>query len=209
MNGIVKYFDTIEGSFKRIRLVMIVSLSCAAFIAVGSVVMSVYFVSSRMDKVYVIDSDGMAYGAYAADHDVDRERECRQHVEIFHNLMFRVTPYRPSIERSVEAALSMCDKSGYNYYNDLNESGFYNRMVSANIVQEFAVDSIKVNMSSYPYEVRTYAKLYVLRESNITAYDFESSGRLVEVGRSDMNPNGLMLERFLVVRNEKLETRRR
>lgn len=209
MNDIVKYFDTVEGSFKRVRLLMIVSLACAAFIAVGSVVLSVSFVSSRMDQVYVIDTDGMAYSAVVADDEVDRERECRLHVEMFHNLMFRVTPYEPAIKRSVDAALAMCDRSAYNYYSDLSEKGFYQRMVSANIVQDFAVDSVKVNMNTYPYEMRTYAKLYVLRESNITAYEFESTGRLVDVGRSDRNPNGLMLERFTVVRNDKIETRRR
>jgi hypothetical protein len=92
---------------------------------------------------------------------------------------------------------------------DLSERGFYQRVVSANISQEFVADSIKVDMLSYPHKVTTYGKLYLLRESNITAYQFESSCRLVDVERSQNNPHGLMIERFSVTRNENIGTRKR
>jgi hypothetical protein len=82
-------------------------------------------------------------------------------------------------------------------------------MVSANISQEIVIDSVSVDMSSYPYQARTYAKIYMLRESNITAYDFESSCRLVDVQRSRSNPHGLMIEKFRVIRNENIGTRMR
>ena len=70
-------------------------------------------------------------------------------------------------------------------------------------------DSIKVDMLSYPHTVNTYGKVYMLRESNITAYQFESLCRLVDVERSQTNPHGLMIERFVVTRNDNLGTRKR
>ena len=103
----------------------------------------------------------------------------------------------------------MSDRSAYNYWSDLSEQGFYQRLVSANISQQFALDSVKVDMKTYPYGATTYGKLYLIRESNITAYDMVTSCRLVDVGRSKDNPHGLMLEQFRVESNEKLGTRKR
>ena len=91
----------------------------------------------------------------------------------------------------------------------LSEKGFYQRLISANISQEFVTDSVKVDMLSYPHSVTTYGKLYMLRESNITAYQFESSCRLVEVERSPSNPHGMMIEKFLVTKSDNLGTRKR
>ena len=103
----------------------------------------------------------------------------------------------------------MSDRSAYDYWMDLSEKGFYQRVVSANITQEIVVDSVKVDMTAYPYDTKTFGKLFILRESNITSYEFESSCRLVDVGRSPSNPHGLMIEKFVVTRNEMTGTRRR
>jgi conjugative transposon TraK protein len=103
----------------------------------------------------------------------------------------------------------MSDRSAYDYWMDLSEKGFYQRLISANISQEFVTDSVKVDLLAYPHTVTTYGKLYMLRESNITAYQFESSCRLVDVERSQTNPHGLMIERFVVTRNDNLGTRKR
>ena len=103
----------------------------------------------------------------------------------------------------------MSDRSAYDYWMDLSERGFYQRLVSANISQEIVVDSVRVNMQTYPYEVSTYGKLFLLRESNITSYEFESSCRLVEVERSPSNPHGMMIEKFLVTKSDNLGTRKR
>lgn len=209
MKDLIEYFDTIEQSFRKSKLMLIIAFSCCAVIVLGTVLISFTSVRSMSGKVYVLDSEGAAYTAGSVDEAAVRHRECIDHVCTFHRLMFGVVPYKSTIERNVEAALALCDRSGYNYYRDLAEKGFYSRIVEANIVQDFVVDSVKVDMNVYPHAVSTYARIYVLRESNITEYEFESTGRLVDVGRTDSNPHGLMLERFAVVRNEKIHTKRR
>ena len=103
----------------------------------------------------------------------------------------------------------MCDRSAYEYYDDQKEQGFYQRIVSANISEQFVKDSCTVNVSSYPYSSRIYGKIYVVRESNVTAFDFEASCRLRDVTRSTANPHGLMMENFSVSRMDKIGTRKR
>ena len=209
MENVVKYFNTIEGSFKRMKVITISSLAVAALVALGSLVYSFAFVAKHSDNIYLLDSNGGAVSATVSGAGVDRQLEAEDHVLRFHELMFNLSPSTDAIKRNIDRALVMSDRSAFDYYNDLQERGYYSRLVSANITQQMSIDSVKVNMSSYPYDVRTYAKLYVIRESNITMYEFESTGRLVEIGRSKNNPHGLMLERFNVVRNDQVETRRR
>ena len=210
MENVVKYFDTIEGSFKRTKFLTVSTLVAAAVVALGSLFYSASFVARHTDNIYLLDGNGGAASATVSSSTaVDRELEVTDHVMRFHELMFNLSPSSDGIRRNVDRALVMCDKSAYDYYNDLSEKGYYSRMVSANITQQISIDSVSVNMRVYPYLERTYGKVYIIRESNITQYDFLSQGQLIEIGRSKFNPHGLMLEKFQVLRNEKVQTRRR
>ena len=208
MDNLIKYFNNIETSFRKMKFVTVLAVCSAALVAVGSVVTSGWFIRQSEDTIYVVDK-GSAVMAKRNSEDSQRELEAKDHVLRFHELMFNLSPSAESIKRNLDRALIMSDRSAYDYWMDLSEKGFYQRLVSANVSQEFVADSIKVDMLSYPHSVITYGKLYMLRESNITAYQFESTCRLVDVERSQSNPHGLMIERFRVRRNDNLGTRKR
>lgn len=208
MDKIIKYFDTIETSFRKLKFITVASIASGVIIALGAVYISGQQMLSNNDNIYVIDR-GSAVMAARSGQDAYRDLEVKDHIERFHELMFNLSPNSESIKRNLDRALVMSDKSAYDYWMDLSEKGFYQRLISANISQEFVTDSVKVDMLSYPHSVTTYGKLYMLRESNITAYQFESSCRLVDVERSQTNPHGLMIERFVVTRNDNLGTRKR
>ena len=208
MENLIKYFNNIETSFRKMKFVTVLSICAAALIAVGSVAAAGWYMEKSGQTIFVVDK-GSAVMATRDSEDSYRELEAKDHVTRFHELMFNLSPSAESIQRNLDRALVMSDKSAYEYWMDLSERGFYQRLVSANISQEFVADSIKVDMLSYPHTVNTYGKLYMLRESNITAYQFESSCRLVDVERSQTNPHGLMIERFVVTRNDNLGTRKR
>ena len=208
MENLTKYFNSIDTSFRKMKFVTVLALAAATIIAVGSTAVSGWFMEKANGTIYVVDK-GSAVMASRSSEDSHRELEAMDHVSRFHELMFNLSPSAESIQRNLDRALVMSDKSAYDYWMDLSERGFYQRIVSANISQEFVADSIKVDMLSYPHEVRTYGKLYLLRESNITAYLFESTCRLVDVERSQTNPHGLMIERFTVTRNDNIGTRKR
>ena len=208
MDKIIKYFDTIETSFRKLKFITVASIASGVVIALGAVYISGQQMLSNNDNIYVIDR-GSAVMAARNGQDAYRDLEVKDHIERFHELMFNLSPNSESIKRNLDRALVMSDKSAYDYWSDLSERGFYSRIVSANISEEIVIDSVKVDMSSYPYQAKTYAKVFMLRESNITAYDFESSCRLVDVERSPSNPHGLMIEKFRVSKNENLGTRQR
>lgn len=208
MDNLIKYFDNIDSSFRKMKFLTIASLICAGCVCVLSVGIAAWSSEHARESVYVIEK-GSAVMARRSHEDANRDMEAADHVTRFHELMFNLSPSSESIKRNVDRALLMSDRSAYDYWMDLSELGFYQRLVSANVSQEIVVDSVKVDMQSYPYGAITYGKLFLLRESNITSYQFESTCRLVEVERSPSNPHGMMIEKFLVTRNDNLGTRKR
>ena len=208
MDKLIKHFNDVNQSFKAMKWVTALALAAAVVTLLGTLLVYINKTSSLTETIYVVDR-GSAVMASRSHEDGYKDIEANDHVLRFHELMLNVTPNAESIKRNLDRALILCDKSAYDYYMDLSEKGFYQRMVSANITQEFVADSVKVDLESYPYKVRTYGKLYLMRESNINLYEFESQGQLIEVERSPSNPHGLMLEKFHVSRNENIGSRRR
>ena len=208
METIVKYFTGIDQELRRRRGLVTATLVFAGVICVGVVLLSFMFVRQSRDTVYVVDK-GSTIMATIASGSVQRDLEVEDHVRRFHELMFNLAPSSESQRRNLEQALHMADRSAYDWWQDQSESGYYARLVSANITQEIQIDSVRFSMQTYPYPAKLYGKVFLTRESNITAYDFVSECRLSDVPRSRSNPHGLMVERFAVRRYESLGTRKR
>ncbi|GHT25288.1 hypothetical protein FACS189430_11710 [Bacteroidia bacterium] len=66
-------------------------------------------------------------------------------------MFFTLSPDKTAIESNIRRALLLSDKSAFNYYKDLSEKGYYNRVLSGNINQSIQVDSIVCDFSRYPY----------------------------------------------------------
>lgn len=208
MNDVIKFRRSIESSLRTTAIVTAAALVSLAAVAAVAVLRSYSFVTEQRRQIYVVDK-GSSILALQSDGKATRDLEAVDHVTRFHELLFNMAPNSATIQQNVDRALNLSDRSVYDYWSDLSEQGFYQRLVQANITQQMVVDSVTVNVSVYPYTARCYAHQYMIRESNITAYEFESSCRLIETERSPVNPHGLMIEKFNVVRNESLGTRKR
>ena len=103
----------------------------------------------------------------------------------------------------------LCDKSAYHYSQDMQEKGYYNRIVSGNINQRIEVDSVVCNFNVYPYRATTYARQLIIRESNITERSLTTRCDLINSVRSDNNPQGFTMERFEIIENRDLRTIKR
>lgn len=208
MENVVKYFGGIDQELRSRKILVVATLCFSAAVCIGVVVASFMFVRQSRDTVYVVDK-GSTIMASIADGDVQRDLEVEDHVRRFHELMFNLAPSTESQKRNLEQALHMSDRTAYDWWRDQSEAGYYSRLVSANISQEIQIDSVQFSMQAYPYPARLFGKVYLTRESNITAYDFVSECRLSDVPRSRSNPHGLMIEKFVIKRYESLGTRKR
>lgn len=199
-----KSLKNIESSFKQIRIFGIVFLCLCAVVAGYSVYSSYQFAEAQRQKIYVLDGGKSLMLALSQDLSQNRPVEAREHVKRFHELFFTLSPDKSAIESNISRALQLSDKSAFNYYKDLSEKGFYNRIISGNINQSVQVDSVACNLDVYPYQVTTYAKQMIIRESNITERSLITTCKLLNSVRSDNNPHGFTIEAFEIQENKDL-----
>jgi len=201
-----KTLRNIENSFKQIRLFTFV-FAVLCFGVVGVVVFKSYqFAEEQRHKIYVLDNGKSLMVALSQDMSINRPVEAREHVRRFHELFFTIAPDKNAIESNVKRAFNLADQSAFNYYKDLQEKGYYNRIISGNIQQRIEIDSVVANFESYPYGVTTYARQFIIRSSNLTIRNLITNCSLVNSVRSDSNPQGFTIEKFNVLENKDIET---
>jgi conjugative transposon TraK protein len=86
----------------------------------------------------------------------------------------------------------------------MSEKGYYNRIISGNINQIIHVDSVSLDLNTYPYRVVTYARQMIIRASNITERSLVTHCNLINSVRSDNNPHGFTMEKFEIIENKDL-----
>lgn len=204
-----KSLTNIETSFRQIRLYTFVFALVCVVVSGYAIYASYSFASEQREKIYVLDGGKSLMLALSQDASLNRPVEAREHVRRFHELFFTIAPDKEAIEQNMERAFLLSDKSAFNYYRDLAEKGYYNRIISGNVNQRIEIDSVQVDFERYPYEVTTYARQFIVRPSNITERSLVTTCTLQNSVRSDNNPQGFLLEKFLVKENRDLQTYKR
>ena len=204
-----KTLRNIENSFRQIRLYAIIFTVLCLGISGYAVFESYRFASVQREKVYVLDQGKSLMLALSQDASINRPVEAREHVRRFHELFFTLAPDKTAIESNMKRAFNLADKSAFDYYKDLSEKGYYNRIISGNVQQRIEVDSVLCDFERYPYTVRTYAREYIIRASNVTRRNLVTSCLLVNSVRSDVNPQGFNIEQFRVLENKDVEVMER
>jgi conjugative transposon TraK protein len=200
-----KTLRNIENSFRQIRLYAILFAVLCISIVGYTVWQSYRFAEVQRQKIYVLDNGKSLMLALSQDAAINRPVEAREHIRRFHELFFTLAPDKNAIESNMKRAFNMADKSAFNYYKDLSEKGYYNRIISGNIQQRIEVDSIQCNFDTYPYAVKTFARQYIIRSSNLTERSLVTSCYLLNSVRSDTNPQGFNIEKFSVLENKDLQ----
>ena len=201
-----KSLKNIESNFRLIRICCALFAGLCTAVAVASVGFSYAFAERQRQKIYVLDGGRSLMVALSQDLSQNRPVEAREHVRRFHELFFTLSPDKAAIESDVGRALQMADKSALSYYKVLQEKGFFNRLIAGNVSQMVKVDSIRCDFDRYPYEVTTFARQRILRESTVTERSLVTTCRLVNVSRSDNNPQGFMVEALNIVENKDIAT---
>ena len=191
-----KCLTNIETSFRQLRMYALVFAGVCAVVTVAAVWMSYSFAERQRQKIYVLDNGRSLMVALSQDLAQNRPVEAREHVRRFHELFFTLSPDKAAI----------ADKSALSYYKVLQEKGFFNRLIAGNVSQMVKVDSIRCDFDRYPYEVTTFARQRILRESTVTERSLVTTCRLVNVSRSDNNPQGFMVEALNIVENKDIAT---
>lgn len=208
MNDGIRILSDYQSWSRFSRRLIITGVIAIAAALTGVFAIYMRDVRRNAERIYILD-EGSVLSAARAENGVQKDLEVISHSTRFHELFFNMAPNINTINQNVDRALELADASAYDYYSDLKEQQYFTRLIQANATQQMVVDSVRVDVTSYPYRARTYASVFLIRESTITRYDFVSQCSLKDVTRTMSNPHGLMIEKFHVEKYDILETRAR
>lgn len=207
--SLIETSNSITASFGATKTIAISGIVLSVICCICCVYYTISQVSVMQKNVYVLDNKGQIFSASSQSASVTRGDEVRDQVTRFHDLFFNLPPDHTIIEQNLNRAFDISDKTTYQYYNDLQESGFYRRLINSGAYEQITVDSIKVNMNVYPYHVVTYGSQLIVRESNVTKNLLITECSIMEVNRSPKNVHGLEIQNFKLLDNSVVGTRKR
>lgn len=198
----------IDTAFRYVRgFTMLVIIGCV-ILCCFALYKSFSLVSQMQDKVYIL-ANGKALEAFSSNRKDNIPVEAKDHVKTFHSLFFSLDPDDKVIQINVTKALYLADDSAKRVYDDLKENGYYSGIISGNVSQTIAVDSITININEYPYQFRCYATQNIIRPTSIAYRSLITEGNLRNVSRSDNNPHGFLIERWNTIENRDLSSKNR
>ncbi|THF52969.1 conjugative transposon protein TraK [Flavobacterium supellecticarium] len=203
-----KKMKNIDTAFRHVRSFTIFMVVACTLISCFAIFKSVNLVSQMQEKIYIL-ANGKALEAFASERKDNIPVEARDHVKTFHALFFTLDPDDKAIQASITKALYLADGTAKRIYDDLKETGYYSSLISGNVNQTISVDSVVVDINDYPYRFRCYARQNIVRPTSITSRNLITEGSLRNVGRSDNNPHGFLIERWNTIENRDLKTENR
>jgi conjugative transposon TraK protein len=180
-----------------------------SFVLCGFAVYKSYrLVSQIQSKVYIL-ANGKVLEAFASDRKDNIPVEARDHIKTFHQLFFTLDPDDKVIQANVTRAFYLADASAKREYDNLKENGYYANLISGNISQQITIDSVTVDLGTYPYPFRCYATQRLIRTTSTVFRSLVTAGYLRNVSRSDNNPHGFLIERWTAIENKDLKIQTR
>ena len=198
----------IDTAFRQVRGFSVLVIIGCVLISCFALYKSFSLVSQMQSRIYIL-ANGKALEAYASDRKDNIPVEARDHVKTFHKYFFTLDPDDQVIKENVTKALYLSDDTAKRVYDDLKENGYYAGIISGNISQTIAVDSVAIDINVYPYSFRCYAVQNIVRTTSIVHRSLITEGSLRNVSRSDNNPHGFLIERWNTVENRDLSTENR
>ena len=198
----------IETAFQHVRLftglVVLGSLTLSGFVTW----LSLRATARAQERIFILAS-GKALEAVAQDRRDNIPVEARDHIRSFHQDFFTLDPDEKVINANLGRALYLADVSAKRQYDNLKETGYYANVIAGNVSQDIDIDSIHLDMNSYPYYFRCYATEKIVRPSSLVTRDLLTEGWLRNTNRSDNNPHGFLIERWTILDNRDLTVQAR
>ncbi len=193
----MKELIDLEKGHQRARLLVFTVLIGCLVLCVVSVVMAFVHTAEVSKRIYVLNR-GVALEAFSANVLDNRPAEAVFHVTRFHELFFTNPPDARSIETNFVKASFLADESVKLTYERLKEDLFYQKLIQTNTNQKVVVEHVEMDMKKYPYTVRAVFRIIQERATNKSTRTLVSEASLVDVTRSEVNPQGFLLRNFRI-----------
>ncbi|HSZ86923.1 MAG TPA: conjugative transposon protein TraK [Puia sp.] len=198
----------IDTAFSHIKTFSIVLIICTLCICSFALYENHAVIAESQERIFIL-ANGKALEAYGADRKDNIPVEVRDHISMFHHYFFTLDPDEKVITANISKALYLADGSAKRQYENLKESGYYTNLISGNISQKIFIDSIVVDINSYPFYFRCLATEKLIRTTSVVTRSLITEGYLRNTERSDNNSHGFLIERWEIIENKDLKTENR
>jgi hypothetical protein len=190
----MNHLQDFNQSFRSMRLIAFLSLG--GFVAATIIYIMLYqrLEDQYQQQTYVITSWGTFPASYYDGRKVTRV-EAQNHVETFLKSMFAHSA--ETYYEHINAALNLIDEeSGKRIYHDFEEGEVHKNYVRYGSHTEVQIDSVVLDMNSFPIRGSFYALQEVHIGENVRTLPIAASFELVQTYRHEKNPFGLELTNF-------------
>jgi conjugative transposon TraK protein len=158
---------------------------------------------ARLDKPYLLVGDQVHMIEMIENMEQTRPIEARGHIEKFHELYFNLDPDNKVIEDNVKKAMYMVDESGRLQYEHQKNNRYFSQIVTDNISQRIELNKpIELDTINNRVKFRLEATQQLTRSTSIVKRSLITEGFLRDnVGRTDNNRHGFLIEDWRIVEN--------
>ncbi len=203
-----QHTKNIDTAFKHIKWFSVMLVIACMIISMYALYANHKISNESLSRVFIL-ANGKALEAYAADRKDNIPVEARDHISMFHHYFFTLDPDEKVITNNITKALYLADGSAKKQYDNLKESGYYINLISGNISQQIEIDSIEININSYPFYFKFIGREKLIRTTSIVTRSLITEGYLRNVTRSDNNSHGFLIEKWTIIENKDLKTENR
>ncbi len=203
-----RQMKNIDSAFRHIKTFSLLLIVACIGITSYALYLAHRAVGTAQQKIYIL-ANGKILEAFAAERKENIPVEAKDHVRMFHFYFFTLDPDDKVIQTNMSKALYLADASAKMQYDNLKENSYYSNLISGNISQEIKVDSVIVDINSYPFYFKYFCKQKIIRPTAIVTRNLITEGYLRNVERSDNNPHGFLIEKWKTLDNKDLKVENR
>ena len=159
-------------------------------------------ISEERKQVYVLDGD-IPFLAQRTQEEANFVMEAKADIQLFHQYFFNLAPDDDYIKWTIGKALYMADGSALKQKQGMDESGFFNDVVSTSATCTIICDSIKLDERARKFVY--YGTQTIRRPSRTIRRTLITTGGLINAPRTVNNPHGLLITNWRTLKNIDLE----
>lgn len=181
--------------------VLLTIVGCTAIcIAIGAYTYKL--ISEERSQIYVLDGD-IPFLAQRAKIEANFTMEAKAHIQLFHHYFFTLPPDDKYIEWTMNKAMYMADGSALKQKRAMQETGFFNDIISSSATCTIMCDSI--NFDEKTRKFTYYGTQTIRRPSKTLRRSLVTTGNIENTERTENNPHGLLIVRWKTLKNIDLD----
>ena len=194
--------QSLEQKTRLALMTVLLTIVGCTVICIAIVAYTYKLISEERSQIYVLDGD-IPFLAQRAKLEANFTMEAKAHIQLFHHYFFTLPPDDKYIEWTMNKAMYMADGSALKQKRAMQETGFFNDIISSSATCTIMCDSI--NFDEKTRKFTYYGTQTIRRPSKTLRRSLVTTGNIENTERTENNPHGLLIVRWKTLKNIDLD----